>query len=264
MTKAELLRRCAKNEEERLLLARVLDKLDLAQNRSTPAYTHFLSPAERELVEDMLKACGHPPHAFFGGYEGAERTVCGFAPDWMDPEDLFPGGEPACALRISFHESAKLTHRDFLGAVLGLGITREKIGDMLVGDCACDVLVLQETAGIVQSQIFEVGRYSVKCAPVELEQLEPRPPEVKVVRDTVATLRLDAVCATGFSLGRAKAASLIESGRVTVNHREVVKPDRLVSEGDQIACKGMGKMMVKEASGLSRKGRVMVVLERYL
>lgn len=264
MTRGELLRRCAKNEEERLLLARTLDKLDLAQNRSTPAYTHFLSPAERGLVEDMLHAAGRPAHVFFGGYEGAERTVCGFAPDWMDPGDLFPGGEPVAALRICFHESAQLTHRDFLGAVLGLGITREKLGDMLVGETACDVVVLRETAAIVQSQIFEVGRYSVKCAPVALDQLEARPPEVKLVRDTVATLRLDAVAATGFSLGRGKAASLIESGRMSLNHREVTKPDRLVAEGDKIACKGLGKIVVKEASGLSRKGRVMVVLERYL
>lgn len=264
MTKGEIVKRHARDEDERLLLARVLDKLDQAQNRSNPAYTHFLSPAHRVLVEQAMASCGHPTHRFFGGYEGAERTVCGFAPDWMEGESLFPAGEPVTALRISFHDSADLTHRDFLGAVLGLGITREKIGDMLVGDRTCDVLVLQDCAPIVASQLFEVGRYSVKCGPLALDMLEAKPPEVKVVRDTVATLRLDAVAASGFSLARGKAAGLIESGRMTLNHREVTKPDRLVAQGDKIACKGLGKFIIKEASGLSKKGRVMVVLERYL
>lgn len=265
MNKTELLNKCARDGEERLLLARVLDKLEQARNRSVPAWTHFLSPGERAAVEGLLAAWGHPPHGFFGGFEGAERTVCGFSPDWMEPEDLFAGEDcPVTALRLTFHDSAKLTHRDFLGATLGIGITREKIGDLLVADDRCDILVLKETAPIVLSQLAEVGRYPVKVREIGLEELEVKPPEVKVIRDTVATLRLDAVASSGFSLARAKAAALIESGRVTLNHREVLKPDRAVAQGDVIACKGMGKFVVKEASGLSKKGRIMLVLERYV
>jgi len=265
MTRSELLDRCARTGEDRLLLARVLDKLELAQNRAVPAYTHFLSPGERVLVEELLNAWGHPAHTFFGGYEGAERTVCGFAPDWMEPEDLFPLEDgPVAALRLTFREEAGLTHRDFLGAALGLGLTREKLGDLLVGEERCDLLVLKETAPILLSQLDQVGRWAVKCAPVGLADLEVRPPQVKVIRDTVATLRLDAVAAAGFSLARGKAAALIESGRVALNHREVLKPDRAVSQGDVVTCRGLGKFVVKEAGGLSKKGRVMLVLERYL
>lgn len=265
MNKTELLNRCARDGEERLLLARVLDKLELARNRSVPAYTHFLSPGERAAVEGLLAAWGHPPHAFFGGFEGAERTVCGFPPDWMEPEDLFSGEDsPVTALRLTFREGAGLNHRDFLGAVLGVGVTRETLGDLLVGEGHCDVLLLRQTAPILLSQLSQVGREAVKIRPMELDALEVQPPEVKLIRDTVATLRLDAVAASGFSLGRSKAAGLIESGRVTLNHREVVKPDRSVGQGDVIACKGLGKFVVKEVSGLSKKGRVMLVLERYV
>lgn len=265
MTKTELLDRCASNGEERLLLARVLDKLEQAHKRSIPGWTFFLSPGDRAVVEPMLAAWGHPPHAFFGGYEGAERTVCGFAPDWMEPDDLFSGEDsPVCALRIFFHESAKLGHRDFLGAILGLGLTREKLGDLLVQKDHCDLLVLRETAPIVLRQLTEVGRFPVKCAPIELYELEVRPPEVKVIRDTVATLRLDAVAASGFSTSRSKTADWIAGGRVTLNHREVTKPDRAVAQGDTVACKGLGKFILKEVSGLSKKGRVMLVIERYV
>ena len=265
MTKTELLDRCASNGEERLLLARVLDKLEQAHKRSIPGWTVFLSPGDRAAVEPMLAAWGHPPHAFFGGYEGAERTVCGFAPDWMEPDDLFSGEDsPVCALRIFFHESAKLGHRDFLGAILGLGLTREKLGDLLVQKDHCDLLVLRETAPIVLRQLTEVGRFPVKCAPIELYELEVRPPEVKVIRDTVATLRLDAVLATGVSTSRGKASEFIAAGRGMVNHRECLKPDRAVAEGDVLSCRGLGKCVVKEVLGQSRKGRIMLVLERYI
>lgn len=265
MNKTELLNRCARDGEERLLLARVLDKLEQARSRGVPAWTHFLSPGERAAVEGLLCAWGRPAHRFFGGFEGAERTVCGFSPDWMEPDDLFSGEEsPVTALRLTFREGAGLTHRDFLGATLGVGITREKLGDLLVAGDHCDILLLKETAPIVLSQLSEVGRWPVKVWEISLEELEVKAPEVKTIRDTVATLRLDAVVSSGFALARAKAAALIESGRVTLNHREVTKPDRAVAEGDVIACKGMGKFVVKEASGLSRKGRIMIVLERYV
>lgn len=265
MTKTEWLDRFASNGEERLLLARVLDKLEQAQRRSIPTWTTFLSPGDRAAVEPLLAAWGHSAHAFFGGYEGAERTVCGFAPDWMEPKDLFSGEDaPVCALRLRFHESAKVGHRDVLGSILGLGLTREKLGDLLVEDDHCDVLVLRETAPVLLQQLTHVGRYPVQCAPLALASVEAHPPQVKCIRDTVATLRLDAVAASGFSLSRGKMADLITSGRVTLNHREVTKPDRAVTQGDVVTCKGLGKFMLKEVSGLSKKGRTMLMIERYV
>ena len=91
-----------------------------------------------------------------------------------------------------------------------------------------------------------------------------KPPEVKTIRDTVATLRLDAVAASGFSVGRSKAASLIQSGKLQLNHRECLKPDKLVEEEDVLSCRGLGKCVVKEVLGESRKGRIMLLLERYV
>ena len=92
----------------------------------------------------------------------------------------------------------------------------------------------------------------------------PRPPTVKTVRDTVAALRLDAVLAAGFSTSRSKAADFISAGRVSINHRECMKGDRAVNEGDVLTCRGLGKCVVKEVLGASRKGRIMLVLERYV
>lgn len=265
MNKTELLNRCAGGDEEtRLILARTLDKLDMAQRRGVPAHTAFLSPAQRAAVEGLINVSGHPRHLFAGGYGDAERTVCVFLPDWMEAEDWPSGEHPLAALQFSAPNGAKLTHRDWLGSIMGLGLTREKIGDLLVEDNRCQIILLAETGHIVLSQLDKVGRYPVSGAAISLEELTPPPRTVKTIRDTFATLRLDAVTASAFSLPRSKAAALISSGRVSLNHVECTKPDRQVGQGDIITCRGSGKCTVKQINGQSKKGRIMAELERYI
>ena len=266
MTKTELLNKCARSGEERMLLARVLDKLGLAQPRAVPAHPPFLSPAEQACVVDLLNAAGHPRHFFFGGFEGAERQICIFLPDWQEQEDWLAAPEGTLtALHATFpNKDSDPSHRDVLGALMGLGITREKLGDILFSPGGCDVLCLADAAPILLSQWDSVGRWKIKLQQTSLSQLEVNPPEVRTIRDTVATLRLDAVLASGFSTSRGKAADLISAGRVMVNHRECLKADKPVTQGDVLTCRGLGKCVVKEVLGQSRKGRIMLVLERYI
>ena len=265
MTKTELLNKCARDGDERVLLARALDKLELAQSRGVPAHTPFLSPAEQACVADLLAAWGRPRHFFFGGFEGAERRLCVFLPDWQEQEDWLadPDG-PVAALRAAFPRDASLTHRDILGSLMGLGITREMLGDILLREGGCDVLVLRSALPILLSQWESAGRWKLTLRETPLSDLEIKPPEVRTIRDTVAALRLDAVLASGFSTSRGKAADLVSAGRVMVNHRECTKPDRAVAQGDVLTCRGLGKCVVKEVLGQSRKGRLMLTIERYI
>ena len=263
MNKTELLQRLARDGEERLLLARALDKLELARDRGAPAHTGFLSPHERALIENgLIPAAGWPRHLFSGGWPGAERTVCAFLPDWQE-EDAWLASSPLRALRCTW-SGAALTHRDFLGAVLGLGLDREKVGDLLVGEGSCDVLVLEDVADFLLFHLDQAGRAHLKVSAIPLEEVNAPEVRVKAVRDTVSSLRLDAVAASGFSLARGKAAGLIASGKVQLNHQECLKPDRPVAQGDTISCRGLGKCVVKEVGGPSKKGRIMIELERYV
>ena len=265
MTKTELLNKLARDGEERLLLARALDKLELAQNRGVPSHTGFLSPHERAVVEGLIHASGYPNHLFTGGFADAERTVCAFLPDWLEEADWLEGQEynPIRAIRCTWN-GGNLTHRDFLGAILGLGLDREKVGDLLVKEGSCDVLALEDVADFLLLHLDQAGRVRLKVSPISLEQVSPPATQVKVIRDTVSSLRLDAVAASGFSLARGKAADLISSGKVQLNHQECLKPDRAVAQGDSISCRGFGKCVVKEVGGPSKKGRIMIVLERYI
>ena len=266
MNKKELLDCCARDGEERILLARVLDKLELAQGRGVPAHTPFLSPGEQASVTDLLNAWGRPRHLFWGGYPDSERRICVFPADWQEEDGICAGPEgPLAALEARFPPDAALTHRDVLGALMGLGLNRELLGDILLPQPGlCQVVALRESLPILLSQWEGAGRWRVSAAEIALDRLAPRPAQVKTIRDTVATPRLDAVTAACFSLSRGKAAALIAAGRVSLNHRECLKADRQVAEGDTITCRGLGKCVVREVPGQSKKGRTMLIIERYL
>lgn len=263
MNKTELLNKFSKDPEERMVLARVLDQMERTANRSIPCATQFLSPAQRAAAEPLLAASGHPKCVFHGGYEGAERTVCVFLPDWQEPED-WDAGEELAAIEAAFPPHAELTHRDLLGGLMGIGLTREKVGDILVLEEKAQIVALKETAPIILSQFDQAGRYRLKLRKIALSALSPAPVQIRLVKDTVAALRLDAVLSSGFSIARGKAADLIDSGRVSLNHRECTKSDKLVAQGDVLTCRGLGKCVLKTVGGQSRKGRVIIEIERYV
>lgn len=264
MNKTEWLDRYARDSESRLLLGRVLDQERRCRQRGIPTHTAFLSPAEQAVSADLLMAAAPGAGVLFGGYEGAERQLWGFLPDWLEPE-LWQRGEdcPLCALEAKVPAGAGLSHRDYLGSLMGLGLTREKLGDILLQEDGAQLLLLREVQPILLTQWERAGRWPVTLRPISLEELTPVPGKVKAVRATVASPRLDAVVSAGFSISRSRAAELIRAGRVMVDHRPWEKADKLVEPGAVLTCRGLGKCVVKEVLGASRKGRIMLLLERY-
>ena len=198
MNKRELVGRFAGDEDERIILARVLDQMERAAQRSVPCATQFLSPAQRAAAEGMLDACGVRDPLFFGGYEGAERTVCVFLPDYLTPEDYLAGDElPIGAVEAAFPAGASLTHRDMLGSLMGLGLTRDRLGDILLSDGRAQIVAAAEAVPILLSQLSKAGRYPLRLREIPLIELSPAPARVRLIHDTVAALRLDAVAAAG-------------------------------------------------------------------
>ena len=184
-----------------------------------------------------------------------------FLPDWQEsPEEA----EAIAALRASWHGADAPTHRDLLGSLTALGIERAKLGDILVGETSADVLVCAELADYLAREWTSAGRERLTLTPVELSALNIPEQRVREIRDTVATLRLDAVASTGFSISRGRAAELISAGRVQLNHRETLKCDAPVREGDVVSARGLGKFELAEVGGLSRKGRTAILVKRYL
>ena len=261
MEKRELLDRVSMNEQERLLLGRVWDKYDQCRRRNIPVCTEFLSPQEQATAERLLHMLGaEDGFVLWGGYEGAERCQIHFLPDW----ETEPDREAICCLRCTFYEPGKLTHRDFLGSLMGLGLTREKIGDILVSDRSADVIVSSTVAEHLLREWTAAGRTALHVAQIDPAELNVPEQKTKILRDTVSSLRLDSVLSVGFSTSRGKASEAVESGRVQVNWTDCQKSDRLLRQGDVITVRGAGKCKLTEVGGATKKGRVFITVERYL
>lgn len=261
MDRRELLDKTARSEEERLLLSRVWDKREQCRLRSIPAATAFLSPQEQAAATRLLNALGQREgYAFWGGYDGAERQRLLFLPDWMNG----PDDSTIAALRAVCRSGATLTHRDFLGSLMALGLTREKIGDILVESGGCQVLVDPSSLDFLVQNWDSAGREKLTVSPLPLEALTVPEAAVKEVRDTVSSLRLDNVLASAFSLSRGRAAEAVEKGAVQVNWTVCQKPDKPVAAGDTITCRGLGKCVLDSVGGPTKKGRLPVVIRRFV
>ncbi|MCI9120770.1 MAG: hypothetical protein HFG00_04480 [Oscillibacter sp.] len=261
MNKSALLDRLGR--EDRLVLAKVLDRAEQAESRNIPAATDFLTPQQQAQAQELLRLAGisETSYVLQGGYAGAERQIFLFLPEWMEAETA---GSPIRGLRAAYREEEKPSHRDFLGSLMGMGVVREKIGDILVASGSTDLLVLESVADFLVQSWTSAGRTKLRVTEIDLDCLHLPAVQRKEVRDTVSSLRLDAVAASGFRLARGKAAALIESGKVQLNWRECVKPDKLLEAGDVVSARGFGKFELSEVGGLTRKGRLSIVLQVYI
>ena len=252
------------NKEEQILSATLQDKHRQCLSRGIPTHTGFLTPAEVCFAEAFcIKEKAH--FLLEGGYEDAERRICIFVPDdWNDD----PAGKILCVLKISVPKGSKpLTHRDYLGSLLGLGVERSIAGDILVrggSEAGADIIVLREMVGYLEQNLTSVGRAQVSIETTDLLGLNQGQQRTEDFRDTVASLRLDSVAASAFRSARGKAQEAIRQGLVSVNGRQVLKPDFELSEGDRISVRGRGKARLSEIGGRTRKDRIAIVITRYI
>lgn len=265
MDKQKLIQFLAETGEDQMLLAKLYDRLSAGERKNIPASTCFLTGREQLMAGRLVENLGLPNVHAFGGVSGAERQVFSYIPAYYEPEEYLMGPEgPVSALRAEISAYDSLTHRDFLGGILGLGLKREVLGDIFVQEDQCDFLVLRDMAPYLLQNLSQIGRARIRLRELSLGEVVVPEQKTKVIHDTVASLRLDSVMASGFQMGRSKAQTYISAGKVELNHRTVLKSDREVQAGDILSARGLGKLRVTEVGGLTKKGRISVKLERFL
>lgn len=265
MDKNELIKKYASDSDDRLLLAQVLDKLKIMEERNILSYTKFLNEHQRSMVEKLLIGCGHPKHAFIPDYVGAMRTVLAFLPDYIEPGQLYQEDiSPISVIRATYSSAKEPGHRDFLGSLMGCGIKRETIGDIFVGECSCDIVIMNEILPFLLSNFESAGRVKLSISVIQCDEIIIPESDYKLIKDTVASLRLDSVVSSGFSISREKAAAAINAGLISLQHQECIKSDKTVVEGDVISLRGMGKIELLEVGNISKKGRTFISIKRYL
>ena len=252
----------AQNAEDRVLLAKLWDKITAGMRKNIPANTCFLSPREQEMA-NYLFGCTEGLH-FFGGYPDAERKMLVHLPDYLEESALYEEDSPCICLRATFFQGDSPSHRDFLGALMGAGVARETVGDICVGEGSCDFFVTAEIAPYLLQNFTSAGRTKLHLERIPLTDACIPEPEVKEIKDTLASLRLDSVISSGFRIGRSLAAQYVTGGKAAMDGLPCEKPDKPVSEGTKISVRGLGKIKLVKVNGKTKKDRISVVIHRYV
>jgi len=247
--------------EDRIIIARLLDKIESVKKEHQAAVTEFYDPYQQIVISPLLSKARGICFLWAGGYEQAERRRLVLFPDYMDAREIDDQlGVVSVTGNLKFRT---LSHRDYLGAVMSLGIKREKIGDIVVTPQGCQVIVDRAVADYIAHNLNKVHRVRVKVEEVTKEALKLPDENVKEVFATVPSLRLDAVAASGFGISRSKMADIIKAERVRVNWMVVSDCSYNIREGDMISIRGKGRMEVHKVRGETKKGRLSLMLRRY-
>lgn len=248
--------------ENDALLRRAEDLARRCGKNGEITHSHFLSPAEQAQLKKWAQFSDAGTVLLHGGREQCERRAAFFLPYWMEAEQLEPGEFIRCVeIKAGFGEPG---HRDYLGAILGLGIDRQWLGDIWISGDTAWVFCLPSVEGHLLASLDKVGRYGVKTRAVPLGEAPAPEVKRKRVSFTVQSARLDAAAAGLFSLSRTECARLIAAGELSLNYEVCLRPDAAVKEGDVLSLRGYGKGEVVAFGGVSRKGRMFLECDRYL
>lgn len=267
----------AEKDMERALLEARIEDLFRRAERYEPCFGPFLSPREQHYATEKLKKyASNAVGVFYGGYDGSERNRLFVLPEYLVSDDVtytaafvkeaIPelAEEAVCVLSIVGSGYKKLTHRDYLGSLLGLGIERDKLGDIVVED-DCHALVFCDgtMAEYILSELQKIGSDTVKVEKTVLQADFHTEQRMRPILDTVASPRLDSIVSSLIGTSREKAQDIIREGLVEVDYEMCDRNDRMMSEGAIIAVRGHGKYVIRDISQQTKKGRYRLVAAQY-
>lgn len=249
------------NDDLKLLLSRANDAVAISENKYMIKSVGFLTPSEAAYLMKNAKRPIGGRAIYFGGYKEAERTLFVVLPEYLDDD---AANEEIIALSITGRNLNEMSHRDFLGSLMGLGIKREMVGDILVFEDKCIIFVRSEIAEYIVSNLSKIGRHGVNVAICSVDEVEIPPKRTESISGTVAGIRLDSVLSVALKTSRSKAAEFISGGTVSLNWEETESVSKSVSEGDIISVKGKGRFKVSRIGDLTKKGRYGIIIEKYV
>lgn len=250
--------------EEQWLEKRVEELAGKCRMRDIPVHTEFLNLNEQDIFYRTMKKQKDVRYVLAGGYPMAERRVGLFLPSYMEEGDT--SLLPVCCVHIlpvSEKFSEELSHRDYLGALMNLGIERHKTGDIITDKTRAWLFCMEDMAQYICENLAQVRhtRVYAEIGEVPKEVLEP---EFQTIEGSIASVRLDALLALAFQTSRSKAVPLFEAGRVFVNGKLVMSPSGTLQEGDVVSVRQMGRFIYRGVRNETKKGRLFVAVDRYV
>ena len=250
-----------KRDDEKIIGDKILDKAELVLKRHKEQSTEFLNPFQRRMGTNIIKQISDINYREDGGYKKAERKRITVFPDYLFPDHV---DIPISIFKIKGNFNfCPVNHRDFLGALMGLGIKREMIGDLLIMDDFAQVIIAEEIKEDVTLRLNKVNEVPVEVEEIDKKDIVIPTQNKKEIKATVASMRLDAVASAGFGDSRNKISSEIKNEKVKLNWRPERDPAQDVNVGDMISLRGRGRVEIAEERGLSNRGRIKLLLKRY-
>lgn len=251
--------------EEKILIAKAMDKYKFVEARNRFQNTDFLNLAEQMTLDKIIEMRRIDNYIYWGGYEDAERKMLVFLPDDFEVDLKNVYDQCMCILRIDLpkEQYGEYEHKTYLGALMKLGLKREKIGDIIVRHDGADIIITREIEKFLKMNISDLTRFhkaNIEIVPIdELKYVEPKKEIVKI---NVSSMRLDCLVAELARCSRNKAMEYIEQERVFVNFKEEIVGARQVQEGSYITIRGKGRFKILKIVGNTRKGRISVEIEK--
>ena len=268
MERTQLINKFSSNNEHKILLSHIFDLAQRRDGRNILTVSNFMSETECNIVDSFLKAISCKNYMLYGGYNESERRFCIFLPDYYTENDII--STPTIAdinyitLKVNKFEASKadISHRDVLGSLMGLGIERDSIGDIIAQGDSAVFVVKSALSEFIKDNFIKVSRYCVDIEVLDSYEIKPRL-DYETGYDTVASMRLDAVASSIFKLSRSSASEYICAGLVFVNGNVCAKPDHILKEKDKLSLRGKGKAVIDRLDGTSKKGRIRFVYLKY-
>lgn len=250
------------NKEEVMIGNRIKELAMISGNKGICTYTDFLNMNEISLFHQMLNELPKVDYQLYGGYVDAERKILCFYNEDSYKEPEF---QISCVKILPSNKkfSDNLTHRDFLGAVLHLGIDRSKIGDILIKENEGFLFCNSRISAFIIDNLEKIKHTTICCEIVQVSDIDIKP-TLKDITKSVNSLRLDAVLSAAFNASRSSLTGLIVGGKVFVNSKLTISNSYLLKENDVVSVRGLGKFIYKETLNQTKKGRYYILLQKYV
>ena len=268
MDKQLLLNKYSK-PEDKLLISKMIDKIELSEVKNKIEYIDFLDLSQQHLLQKIINAERIENFLFSGAIDDAERKILLFYPDKL--RNLVEENEkmvlPIKCVRIKLPKEmyGKYNHRNYLGGLIKLGIKREKIGDILVFDDGADIIILDEIEKFLLSNLETLTRFNKSDIEViSLNEIREKKINKKEINIIVPSLRIDAVISDILKTSRGKVEELLNEGRVFVNYEEVYKSTKQIKEKVILVVRGKGKFEIGSFEGTTKNGRIKMKVFQYI
>lgn len=267
MNKEEILKNY-KNNDDKLLVSKMLDQIELCSKRDKIQNTGFLDERQKNILQKTLNRMKLENYIVFGGFEEAQRNTYIFYPEKWNREIVEQNYDEVMQVIeviLPNELQGKYTHKDYLGGLMKLGLKREKIGDIVVWNEGAHIIVLNEIVPFLEQHLTTLTRFQKAQIIVKnIKDIHPCSIQKEEIEIMVSSMRLDNIISELIKTSRAKSEEIIKEQRVIVNYEVAEKVSKNINIEDKITIRGKGKFEIKEKIGSTKKGRTILLVEKYV